>query len=139
MLEEEAGRRLRQLREEVFVGEQGVAPDIEFDALDPKAIHWVALEGDAVVATLRVLREATRAKIGRVAVRRDRRGTGIGRQIMLAAMAACRQEGVRIVQLHSQVQVRGFYEKLGFHAVGDEFTEAGIRHVTMERRLPDRS
>jgi predicted GNAT family N-acyltransferase len=125
------------LRTRVFVDEQGVPPEIEQDAADDTAVH--ALSRDAagrVVATGRLLvREEGPAAIGRMATDVTARGRGHGAAVLdeLHRQAALR--GVTEVELHAQVTARGFYERAGYTAVGEEYLEAGIAHVTMIRRL----
>ncbi|AWN55658.1 GNAT family N-acetyltransferase [Methylobacterium sp. 17Sr1-1] len=125
------------LRHAVFVVEQGVPADEEIDADDPVATHFVALVEGEVVGTLRVVFKPEHAeipecaKIGRVAVRRDRRGSGIARRMMLHAMAHCREIGVDRFVLAAQTDKLGFYETLGFVAFGPDFMDGGIPHRAM--------
>jgi predicted GNAT family N-acyltransferase len=71
------------------------------------------------------------AKIGRMAVRADMRGSAVGRAVLDALMARARDRGDREVLLHAQSSAAGFYRKAGFTTRGPEFEEAGIRHVEM--------
>lgn len=119
------------LRRDVFVDEQSVDVEIEFDGLDDTALHLVVLEGDAVVATARLLPVDEGLKLGRMAVRAEQRGRGLGRRLALAAIDEARARGADRIVLHAQTQARGFYEKLGFVAADGEFDEAGIAHVRM--------
>jgi predicted GNAT family N-acyltransferase len=123
------------LRFAVFVEEQGVAPELELDALETNPTHLVAREDGAVVGTLR-WREVTPGvgKVERVAVRRDRRGQGVGVLLMEAVLAELAAAGLREAVLHAQVTARAFYERLGFRAEGEPFEEDGIAHVRMMRR-----
>ncbi len=126
-----------RLRREVFVIEQHVPEEIEHDADDLTAIHFVAIAAGEVVGTLRIVFKPEHAKIGRVAVDRDWRGKGIARVMMLAAMDHCRQQGVDRFYLAAQTDKLGFYEKLGFTAFGDEFMDAGIPHRSMRTYTQD--
>jgi len=123
------------LRHEVFVIEQGVPAELEIDALDPSAIHLVAIAGETVVGTLRILQHEGVAKIGRVAVRAAARGTGIGARLMERAAAIARERGCRGIVLHAQVSVAGFYRRLGYAEEGETFEEAGIPHVAMRKTI----
>ncbi|SFU90934.1 Predicted N-acyltransferase, GNAT family [Methylobacterium sp. 174MFSha1.1] len=128
------GEAAMALRHDVFVVEQGVPADEEIDADDPVATHFVALVEGEVVGTLRVVfkpESPGQAKIGRVAVRRDRRGSGIARRMMLRAMAHCREIGVDRFVLAAQTDKLGFYETLGFVAFGPDFMDGGIPHRAM--------
>lgn len=126
------GRIALELRQEVFVVEQGVPVEEEIDSHDPAATHFVAIHEGEVVGTLRIVFMPEHAKIGRVAVRRAHRGQGIARQMMNAAMEHCRALGVGRFFLTAQTDKVGLYEKLGFAAFGEEFLDAGIPHLAMK-------
>lgn len=124
------------LRRTVFIEEQGVSEADEVDGLDEAAIHLLALDGDRPVGTARLLVKGAVAKIGRVCVLRQARGTGLGAALIRAALDELRaQPGVREAMLGSQSHATGFYEKLGFVVIGEEFLDAGIRHRDMRRAL----
>jgi predicted GNAT family N-acyltransferase len=138
----DAGRAdARAVREAVFVEEQGVSPDIEYDEYDEgdRATHFVAYrDGDPVgAARLREYEQAdvSTAKVERVAVLERERGAGLGRAIMERVHAVARERGHERAHVEAQVRVRGFYEALDYAVVGDEYEQAGIPHVPMERRL----
>jgi predicted GNAT family N-acyltransferase len=126
------------LRTRVFVVEQGVPPEIEQDDRDATAVH--ALSRDAsgrVVATGRLLPgDGGTAAIGRMATDAAARGGGHGAAVLAELHRQAVLRGAGGVELHAQVSARGFYERAGYEAVGEEFLEAGIAHVTMRRRLP---
>lgn len=124
------------LRAEVFVAEQGVPAEVERDLLDSVAVHLLATRDGEAVGAARLLppQEGT-AVLGRVAVRAGLRGGGVGAVLVAVAEEQAARLGAAVVELHAQVPVRGFYERLGYLAVGAEYDEAGIRHVTMRRRL----
>lgn len=122
------------LRRAVFVEEQSVPEADEMDDLDGEAIHLLATdEADRPVATARLLIRDGVGKIGRVCVLADRRGTGLGAQLMQAAVDALVARGVREAHLGSQTHAMGFYEKLGFVAEGPVYDDAGIPHRDMVR------
>ena len=125
------------LRTRVFVGEQGVPPEIEQDAADATAVHALSRDGSgAVVATGRLLlRGNGTAAIGRMATDASARGRGHGAAVLAVLHEEARRRGAAAVELHAQVTARRFYERAGYHAVGAEYDEAGIRHVTMRREL----
>lgn len=126
------------LRTRVFVDEQGVPPEIEQDDADATAVHGVARDAaGAVVATGRlILRGDGTATIGRMATERAARGRGHGAAVLAELHHQAALRGVTAVELHAQVAARAFYERAGYTAVGEEYEEAGIRHVTMRRPLP---
>jgi len=131
------GQQAAQLRTDVFVHEQNVLPDEELDHLDATATHFVAIEDDHVIATLRIVSiisdNLPTAKIGRVAVAKNRRNAGIGKKLMLAAIAHAHEQGCHQCILGAQTHVISFYEKLGFIPHGPIFHEANIphRHMTL--------
>lgn len=126
------GRLALALRHEVFVLEQNVAEAIERDAHDATAVHVVAIAEGDVVGTLRLQKLPEHSKFGRVAVRRERRGQGIARAMMLHALHLARGAGETRFALTAQLDKVGLYEKLGFVAYGDEIEISGIRHRTMK-------
>ncbi len=124
------------IRERVFVDEQGVAPDIEYDGKDTTAVHALGVVGEHPVGTARCRRiDATTGKIERVAVRSEHRRHGLGRALMQTMEAALATAGCDKIVLHAQRAVASFYRDLGYHRVGDPFEEAGIPHIEMRRPL----
>ncbi|WP_437726264.1 GNAT family N-acetyltransferase [Sorangium sp. So ce861] len=124
-----------RLRYEVFVVEQAVPADIEVDELDEGAQHFVVLDGDEVVATMRIVPYGDALKVGRVAVRKDLRGSGLGRRLLEEAIRVAAAQGARALVLNAQVAAAPFYRKLGFVEEGPIFDEAGIPHTRMVRRM----
>ena len=124
------------LRRTVFIDEQGVDPDLEVDGLDEDATHLLAVKNGRPVGTARLLIKDTVGKVGRVCVLPELRGTGMGKALMLAAIAECRSRlGISEVRLGAQTHALGFYEALGFVAEGPEFLDAGIPHREMVLEL----
>jgi predicted GNAT family N-acyltransferase len=123
------------LRRRVFCDEQGVDPAADQDGRDGDAIHLVALSGDSLVGTCRLLVEGNTARLGRAAVARERRGRGIGAALLTAADRISREAGAERIRLHAQRAARSLYERSGYSAQGEPFLEEGIEHVTMEKRL----
>ena len=123
------------LRTRIFVEEQGVSQRDEIDGLDPECVHFLASDGTRPVgcARLRPL-GGPRAKIERVAVEPQLRKGGLGRRIMEAMEAEAVRRGWPELILHAQIQVVDFYRRLGWIGVGEEFEEAGIVHLEMEKR-----
>jgi predicted GNAT family N-acyltransferase len=120
------------LRREVFIEEQGVSEADEVDGLDGGALHLLAFVGETPVGTARLLVKGQTGKIGRVCVRGTARGTGLGAGLIRAALDVLREQpGVTEAALGAQSHATGFYEKLGFRVVGDEFMDAGMAHRHM--------
>jgi len=133
-----------RIREQVFIGEQGISIEEERDGLDDVALHLVAWEDGAAVGTARVLgvaadgslgspANARVAKIGRMAVLADKRRRGIGRELLDEAVEIVRRGGAERVELSAQEYVVPFYAHAGFRVEGDGYLEAGIPHRKMSR------
>ena len=119
------------IRIRVFVREQHVPAEIELDADDQRAIHFLATNSGRAVGTARVVMSHGEAKIGRMAVLKSYRRKGVGAALLKRAILAAKRLHARRIYLHAQVAVTGFYERLGFRAVGRVFDEAGIAHRKM--------
>jgi predicted GNAT family N-acyltransferase len=129
----------REIRRRVFVEEQGVAPHEEWDAHDEAAsgtLHFVAQHGERALGCGRLRSVGKAAKIERVAVLPEAREQGVGRALMEAAETAAWRRGEPTLTIHAQLPVLPFYERLGWRALGPEFTEAGIAHRKMEKSEP---
>lgn len=126
---------LYAVREEVFVVEQGVPAEEEIDACDPDADHVLARTADGrPIATGRLTRDG---RIGRLAVRREWRGRGVGRALVNHLLERARERGFADVRLAAQLSALPFYQRLGFIAEGEVFLDAGIEHRWMRHRLED--
>jgi YbgC/YbaW family acyl-CoA thioester hydrolase len=134
---DELGSEARAIRHEVFVQEQRIPAELEWDAADAVCLHAVALNRFGVaLGTGRLLEHVPGvAKIGRMAVRRNLRGSAVGRALLDGLMAAARARGDHEVLLHAQASAVGFYLRAGFQTRGPQFEEAGIGHVEMVRLL----
>ena len=125
------------LRTEVFVHEQKVPAELEWDHEDETALHAVVLNRMGMaLATGRLLQHAPGvARIGRMAVKKPMRGSDLGQRVLHALMDAARHRGDTQVILHAQCSAEGFYKRSGFEPQGAVFEEAGIAHVEMVRKL----
>lgn len=121
---------IRRIREAVFIAEQSVPPELEWDSDDQGAVHFLALEGDYPVGTARLLPDG---HIGRVSVLKDWRGLKVGDALMQAVIEEAQKRNLKQQMLSAQVHATSFYERLGFKVVSEEFLEAGIPHVDMVR------
>lgn len=125
-----------EVRRRVFVEEQGVPEDEEYDDCDSEALHIVAKEGDRVIGTARVQFLAdNHAKIERMAILKPFRRKGIGTKIMTFLNEELRNRQVKQVVLNAQCVVAGFYESCGFEKHGSPFLEVGIQHIKMQKRI----
>ena len=122
---------VRQIRSQVFILEQQVPPELEWDEHEDHAVHVLCRRDGAPAAVGRLVITDGRAKIGRVAVLKRYRGQGLGAAVCEKLIEIARDEGAKEIYLNAQLHARGFYEKLGFTARGEIFEEAGIDHVRM--------
>lgn len=125
------------IRGEVFIDEQRIPKDLEWDEADAQAVHAVAYNHlGQPLATGRLLSHAPgQARIGRMAVLRVLRGSHLGRDILHALMDCARRRGDHEIVLHAQRSAEGFYLRQGFAPRGEPFDEAGIPHIEMFARL----
>ncbi|GAA3389899.1 GNAT family N-acetyltransferase [Cryptosporangium minutisporangium] len=134
------------LRHDVFVTGQGVPAELERDAADETAVHvgaWETVPEAPASAPMRLVgtgrlvgRPPASGRIGRMAVRSDARGGGVGTVVLRGLERAALRRGFPELVLHAQLHAEGFYERAGYTPVGAEFEEAGIRHVEMRKALP---
>ncbi len=123
----------QKIREKVFCDEQKVSKQIEFDGLDHLCDHFLIFKKNNPVGTAR-LREKIPGvlKIERVAVLKNKRLSGFGNLLMKEVINyTFKNYSLKMLVLHSQVHVKGFYQKLGFKEEGNEFLEDGILHIKM--------
>ena len=127
----------RAIRTAVFIEEQRIPRELEWDDADAGAVHAIATNRFGLaLATGRLLRESPGvARIGRMAALQAVRGGGVGRAVLEALMQAARERGDAEVLLHAQTSAQPFYARAGFLPIGPVFEEAGIAHIEMSRRL----
>jgi len=129
--------KAQPVRTEVFVQEQGIDAKDEWDAADAGAVHAVITNRFGhPLATARLLEKSQGiAQIGRMAVLRVMRGSGLGRQLLLGLVAIAQARGDKEVRLHAQCSAQAFYAGVGFEPVGQPFDEVGIAHIAMRKVL----
>jgi len=134
---DELGRDAQAIRRAVFIDEQKIPAEMEWDGADPSCTHAVAYNRFGVaLATGRLAEHVPGvAKIGRMAVAQAMRSGRIGRAVLDALMDAARRQGFHEAVLHAQVSAVPFYSRAGFVERGPAFEEAGITHVEMVRTL----
>jgi YbgC/YbaW family acyl-CoA thioester hydrolase len=131
------GTAAGQVRTEVFVHEQGIPKELEWDAEDNTAIHALVTNRlGQPLATGRLLQHSPGVgRIGRMAVKKALRGTRVGQAVLEALIAASAQRGDHEVMLHAQTSAKGFYLRCGFTPRGEVYEEAGIPHIEMVQLL----
>lgn len=123
-----------KLRFEVFVEEQNIPQELESDEYDKTATHVLAIDersGDCIGCGRLVIKNET-AKIGRIAIKKSYRRKGYGKKICLKLIDIAQKVNVKDITLDAQLQVVGFYKKLGFKEYGNIFIEADIKHIAMK-------
>jgi predicted GNAT family N-acyltransferase len=120
---------LTAVREEVFVREQNVPPEMELDEDDPRSLHVLARALDGTVIAAGRLTPA--GQIGRMAVQKEWRKRGVGSALLHLLLEQARTRGMGEVRLHAQADATDFYRAHGFETAGEDFMEAGILHRPM--------
>jgi predicted GNAT family N-acyltransferase len=124
---------IRAVRDVVFIAEQAVPEELEWDGADPVCSHVMAWnEVGGAVGTARMQTDGT---IGRMAVLKEWRRCGVGAALLRVLLDLAARQGLSQVRLAAQIHAIGFYERSGFHAIGDPFLDAGIPHRLMVKDL----
>lgn len=124
----------RLVREEVFIQEQQIRPELEWDDMDDVCVHAVAYDANGkVLGSARLLPDG---HIGRMAVRLPGRGNGVGGAILRKLMHEAQARGHGEVVLSAQIRAEKFYSRHGFVREGEEYIDAGIPHVQMRHVFP---
>lgn len=125
--------RLSHIRRAVFIDEQGVPEDMEWDADDAGSVHLLAVDGAGqAIGCARLLPDG---HVGRMAVVPSWRGRGVGRALLAVVIDTAQAHGHGTLRLSAQTHAAGFYARAGFVATGCEYEEAGIPHIAMQMRL----
>ena len=128
---EDARELVKPIRIKVFILEQKVPEDLEWDEYDETAWHAVAKSNHQVIGTGRLIINQSTAKIGRMAIDPEFRGKGIGMEVLKALINKGKEKGAQEFILHAQTHAIAFYAREGFEPYGPIFDEAGIPHVEM--------
>ncbi|NNH27910.1 GNAT family N-acetyltransferase [Acinetobacter terrestris] len=116
------------IREQVFIQEQQIAVEDEWDAEDAVSVHFVIYDQDQPIATARLLQNNS---VGRVAVLKSHRGLGIGKLLMQQITQQAKHQQREFLKLSSQVHAIQFYAGLGFKVEGEQYLDCGIPHIDM--------
>ena len=128
------GPALRAIREMVFVHEQHVSVELEWDEFDASCLHILAVDSAGnPIGTARLLPDS---HIGRMAVLKEWRGRGVGNMLLLRLLEEAKKRHLRLAIVNAQTYAAGFYTRSGFRTAGEEFIDAGIPHVRMVLQLP---
>ena len=124
----EEGAALQAVRDIVFIQEQQVPVELEWDGLDADCIHMLAFSGEKPIGTARLL---LNGHIGRMAVLKNWRNQGVGSAMLQRLLDEIRNRGIQYAVLNAQIAAADFYRRIGFQTEGEEFMDAGIPHVCM--------
>ncbi len=127
-----AENELRIVRTPVFIEEQFVTPEFEWDEIDASAVHLLATYENQPIACLRIIHYQ---KIGRMAVIKQWRGVGLGAALLQKAISICKERGSKSIYLSAQTHAIHFYQKAGFKQISDEYCDVNIPHVDMRLDL----
>ncbi|MBN1539331.1 MAG: GNAT family N-acetyltransferase [Candidatus Thermoplasmatota archaeon] len=123
-----------EIRRKVFIEEQNVTPELEYDDHESDSVHYILTRNSTPIGCARYRRVGNSVKLERVALLKEERGKGYGRSIMDRMLEEVLPLEPETVYLHSQTAVAGFYEKCGFTTCNGVFKEADIDHVKMVLR-----
>jgi len=123
------------IRKEVFMDEQGILFEDEFEGGEETYIHFCLYNENVLVGYIRLTVVDCTLHIGRVAVKKEFRKKGLGRILMKTAEEYGVNNGCLEITLNAQLHAKGFYQKLGYTAWGDEFLEARIKHIKMTKKV----
>lgn len=126
---------LKNIRQVVFINEQGVPPEDEWDDMDDKALHYLLYINNEAISCARMLLSGEDGKIGRVAVLKTHRHKGMAYKLMSFIINDAKQQGLKQLKLDAQNYIIPFYEKLGFIVCSEEFIDAGILHKSMQLQI----
>ncbi|ETR93736.1 MULTISPECIES: GNAT family N-acetyltransferase [Acinetobacter calcoaceticus/baumannii complex] len=129
---EQLGQDAKYIREQVFIQEQGIAPEDEWDDLDTIVLHFIVYDKEQPIATARLLPQHS---VGRVAVLMPYRKQGIGKILMQYIIEYAHQHKLPYLKLSAQTYVTAFYEALGFKVQGEVYQDCGIPHIDMVLEL----
>ncbi len=132
---ESGQQQLSDIRRQVFINEQKVPEELEWDEFDKTARHVITLtKNHQAIATGRIKADG---HIGRMAVLKAYRQQGIGSEILLTLLGIAKQQHLKSVYLHAQVSAISFYEQHGFVCNSSQFMDAGIPHKSMVKKITD--
>ncbi|MBJ9722666.1 GNAT family N-acetyltransferase [Acinetobacter calcoaceticus] len=125
---EQLEKDAKYIREQVFIQEQGIAPEDEWDDLDATVLHFIVYDNEQSIATALLLPQHS---VGRVAVLVPYGKQGVGKILMQHIIDYARHQKLPYLKLSAQTYVIAFYEALGFHVQGEVYEDCGIPHIDM--------
>ena len=123
--------QLKNIREKVFIQEQKVTPQLEWDGMDEKAIHFLVFNDKAAIGCARAIVIKDHMQLGRIAVLKEYRGQGIGSALIEKAMTIAKLNQLSAIYISAQCHAIDFYKKFGFEVTSDIYLDAEIPHRDM--------
>ena len=123
--------QLKNIREKVFIQEQKVTPELEWDGMDEKAIHFLVFNDKAAIGCARAIVIKDHMQLGRMAVLKEYRGQGIGSALIEKAMTTAKLNQLSAIYISAQCHAIDFYKKFGFEVTSDIYLDAEIPHRDM--------
>ena len=124
--------QLKNIREKVFIQEQKVTPQLEWDGMDEKAIHFLVFNDKAAIGCARAIVIKDHMQLGRMAVLKEYRGQGIGSALLEKAMTIAKLNQLSAIYISAQCHAIDFYKKFGFEITSDIYLDAEIPHRDMK-------
>ncbi len=122
---------LTMIREKVFIEEQKVTSQLEWDGMDKEAIHFLAFKDERAIGCARALVIEYCMQLGRIAVLKEYRGEGIGSALIEKAMTTAKLNQLSAIYISAQCHAIDFYKKFGFEVTSDIYLDAEILHRDM--------
>jgi len=123
--------QLKNIRELVFIQEQKVTPELEWDGMDEKAIHFLVFKDEEAIGCARANVIKSQMQLGRMAVLKEYRGQGAGSTLIEKAIVTAKLKQLSSIQISAQCNAINFYVKFGFEVMGDTYLDAEILHRDM--------
>ena len=123
--------QLKNIREKVFIQEQKVTPQLEWDGMDEKAIHFLVFNDNAAIGCARAIVIKDHMQLGRMAVLKEYRGQGIGSALIEKAMTTAKLNQLSAIYISAQCHAIDFYKKFCFEVTSDIYLDAEIPHRDM--------
>ena len=123
--------QLKNIREQVFIQEQKVTPELEWDGMDEKAIHFLVFKDEEAIGCARAIVIKSQMQLGRMAVLKEYRGQGVGSTLIENAIVTAKLKQLSGIHISAQCNAINFYVKFGFEVTGDTYLDAEILHRDM--------
>ena len=131
----DCNKALTMIREKVFIEEQKVEPQLEWDGMDEEAIHFLAFKNEKAIGCARAFVIEYCMQLGRIAVLKEYRGEGIGSALIEKAMTTAKLNQLSAIYISAQCHAIDFYKKFGFEITSDIYLDAEIQHRDMKLEL----